>query len=674
MDMSKLRRELDGLKGGLEDINSLLVKTETSSKDMVQRLANLSSIAHKGGIVRSIITRASAGIPGVYSLMQQLSSMLLVFKYLVVARNADLKKEQEMIETLKKREEVQKRLLTLGKALDGGMGGLSRLEKEKFYNDASIKHMMKTMSLTEALTITQQRFFKIKDSARKVDDKVLSKQRKQYVRDNFRGQSFYNRTSLRSKARNLFDGGGKPPTSGQDMFGGNLEAKAGILMADKQVEETKKRRMGMVGERNNREKEYKKKLTELGKADNKKKERLIKRELDLMEEELRLRNERIESIKEELTIARDDRDAQIEAGSNKFTTSGSGDARTFEDLGPFEKAQLKFIKFKEGVEKKVENVKKGLKSFFSKGNMGLMKNFLGKGMMLIGYALLAILGIGLLVYIMKKTGVWDKISDFFKTQMPLIRLVAEEFIKAFMMLFVGVINWVSGVWKIIKGLYTGDGKMIKKGILQMLEGLYGILLGSLGLIGSVVGGLLLIGMSFINSIFWAGVGFVGDKLSDVKNAILEKAGNVGGGAIIGAIGAGLGIAALVATGVIAAPALATVASVMAVGAIAGMVAGGIKDHKENNAADAIAGMASGGIVASSGKFLVGENGPELVTLPGGSSVMNNTNTRSRMGNTINIHVNGRLGASDTELNEIARKIGNKINLEMNRFNSRGYRA
>ena len=113
---------------------------------------------------------------------------------------------------------------------------------------------------------------------------------------------------------------------------------------------------------------------------------------------------------------------------------------------------------------------------------------------------------------------------------------------------------------------------------------------------------------------------------------------------------------------------------MAVGAIAGMVAGGIKDHKENNAADAIAGMASGGIVASSGKFLVGENGPELVTLPGGSSVMNNTNTRSRMGNTINIHVNGRLGASDTELNEIARKIGNKINLEMNRFNSRGYRA
>ena len=664
MDMSKLRRELDGLKGGLEDINSLLVKTETSSKDMVQRLANLSSIAHKGGIVRSIITRASAGIPGVYSLMQQLSSMLLVFKYLVVARNADLKKEQEMIETLKKREEVQKRLLTLGKALGGGMGSLSRLEKEKFYNDASIKHMMKTMSLTEALTITQQRFFKIKDNARKVDDKVLSKQRKQYVRDNFRGQSYFNRIPMMGGA----------PKSGQSMFGGNLEAKAGILMADKQVEETKKRRMGMVGERNNREKDYKKKLTELGKADNKKKERLIKKELDLMEEELALRNERIESIKEELTIARDDRDAQIEAASDKFTTSGSGMARTFEDLGPFEKAQIKYIKFREGVEKKVENVKRGLKSFFSKGNIGLMKNFLGKGMMLIGYALLAILGIGLLVYIMKKTGVWEKISDFFKSRLPLIQLVAEEFMKTFMMLFVGVINWVSGVWKIIKGLYTGDGKMIKKGILQMLEGLAGIVLGSLGLIGTIVGGLLLIGINFIGSAMFALGGFVVDKLIEIKDAILEKAGNVGGGAIIGAIGAGLGIAALVATGVIAAPALATVASVMGVGAIAGMVAGGVKDHKENNAADAISGMASGGIVASSGKFLVGENGPELVTLPGGSSVMNNTNTRSRMGNTINIHVNGRLGASDTELNEIARKIGNKINLEMNRFNSRGYRA
>jgi len=42
--------------------------------------------------------------------------------------------------------------------------------------------------------------------------------------------------------------------------------------------------------------------------------------------------------------------------------------------------------------------------------------------------------------------------------------------------------------------------------------------------------------------------------------------------------------------------------------------------------------------------------------------------------TINVSVNGRLGASDTELDDIARKIGRKINLEMNRYNNSGYRA
>ena len=185
MDMNKLRRELDSIKGGMEDINSLLVETENTSKDMVQRLADLSSIGNKGGIVRSIITRASAGIPGVYQLMQQLSSMLLVFKYLVVARNADLKAEQEMIESLKKREQLQRRLYNLGQSLEKDRKGkLTALEKEKFYNDASIKHLMRTMSLTEALSLTQKRFRGVQETARKADAKILSKSRRQYVRDN----------------------------------------------------------------------------------------------------------------------------------------------------------------------------------------------------------------------------------------------------------------------------------------------------------------------------------------------------------------------------------------------------------------------------------------------------------------------------------------------------------
>jgi hypothetical protein len=45
-----------------------------------------------------------------------------------------------------------------------------------------------------------------------------------------------------------------------------------------------------------------------------------------------------------------------------------------------------------------------------------------------------------------------------------------------------------------------------------------------------------------------------------------------------------------------------------------------------------------------------------------------------MGNTINVHVNGRLGASDTELRDIAQKVGRMVNMELNRNTSSSLRG
>jgi hypothetical protein len=206
MDMNKLRRELDSIKGGMEDINRLLLDTEAASDDLVSRLAALGTIGNKKGIVRSIVTRATAGIPSIYQLMQQLSSMLLVFKYISVARNEDLKEEQKMIETLENRSKVQKRIYKLNQALAGGH--LSALEKEKFYNDASIKHMMRTMSFQEALTATSKKFLTVKKKVEKIDDKVFKRARKDFVRNNY---------------------------GTRGLTGGSLTGKAAILMADDEI-------------------------------------------------------------------------------------------------------------------------------------------------------------------------------------------------------------------------------------------------------------------------------------------------------------------------------------------------------------------------------------------------------------------------------------------------------
>ena len=72
---------------------------------------------------------------------------------------------------------------------------------------------------------------------------------------------------------------------------------------------------------------------------------------------------------------------------------------------------------------------------------------------------------------------------------------------------------------------------------------------------------------------------------------------------------------------------------------------------------------------ASGLTVVGERGPELLNLPAGSRVHSNSASRGMVGNTINVHVNGRVGASDTEIRDIANKVAREINMRMNRTTS-----
>lgn len=80
-------------------------------------------------------------------------------------------------------------------------------------------------------------------------------------------------------------------------------------------------------------------------------------------------------------------------------------------------------------------------------------------------------------------------------------------------------------------------------------------------------------------------------------------------------------------------------------------------------------FASGG-VSSGGMAVVGEGGPELVSLPAGARVHNNTQSAGMMkSNTVNNHVNVTINAQDTsdaELRRIADQVGNMITNKMNR--------
>lgn len=82
------------------------------------------------------------------------------------------------------------------------------------------------------------------------------------------------------------------------------------------------------------------------------------------------------------------------------------------------------------------------------------------------------------------------------------------------------------------------------------------------------------------------------------------------------------------------------------------------------------GRSTGGIVGED-ITLVGEKGPELVSLPRGSKVHTNNQSKNMIrngGNVINVTVNAN-GTSDGEIRKIANKVANIINREINRSTS-----
>lgn len=80
-------------------------------------------------------------------------------------------------------------------------------------------------------------------------------------------------------------------------------------------------------------------------------------------------------------------------------------------------------------------------------------------------------------------------------------------------------------------------------------------------------------------------------------------------------------------------------------------------------------FASGGTMVNSGMALVGEGGPELVSLPQGARVHSNFASRGMGGSVVNVNVTGRVGASDAEIRDIANKVAKEINTHMNRTSS-----
>jgi len=205
---------------------------------------------------------------------------------------------------------------------------------------------------------------------------------------------------------------------------------------------------------------------------------------------------------------------------------------------------------------------------------------------------------------------------------------------------------IADLIQFISDIFSADGDFVSSGI-KLIMSLGGFLLELAIGAGIVV-------FELLKAVGYALFGFMKDYFKEQGlKGFLKLVG------FVGIIFAAWYVASITIAALTSGPIVAVVLLVLAlIGGVASM----------------IDGKAMGG--PASGLTVVGEKGPELVNLPRGSHVYSNNDSRQiAAGSTNNITVNvqGRVGASDAELRDIANKVGRLISLEVNRTTSSGTR-
>jgi len=432
-----------------------------------------------------------------------------------------------------------------------------------------------------------------------------------------------------------------------------------MIARDEEILKNKERLMDLDRER-----------IELNEAIEENKKKINKEQIDLLEEETNKRKDLMNILEDELK----EKGVSVEKDGDTIkgiTREGRPGllARRFGKGG-----QLTKKGFTETLKKQTKALgspivglltffKASFLSYLTKKNFNKLFNFAKTGIMVFVQIIYAITLLGLLVFILHKSGFIDGVKKFIEENQATLVAFKEMAIEAGK----GIFEFLSGFVTFIAGLFSGDSSKVMSGLSKMFGGLRQYLENFVpllfGVLGMLVAGLSM-GIANAAVTVVTGVGkALKDMFSDIKGTAKKSAAAIS----MGLLGTAIGFA-------IGGPVGAIVGGT--IGAGIGFATKQSKGEMAYNASTSIDGMfASGGTVLTDGRYLVGEKGPEIVNLPAGASVFNNQQTRSMMGgNTINVSVNGRVGASDAELDDLARKLGRKINLEMNRYNNTGYRA
>ena len=630
--ITSLIKDLEEMKDGLGSLNDLMEGTQQVSDSLLKSFQSFATTGSSSSLWNAV-SRFSSGIfPGFWSLQNKIRAVAVYMQYVEKKQKEQIQAESKIAKTIRDQSKVRNEAFRVFELLQ--KDSLSITEQITLEGDAYYTVLKAQLGAEEA-RIKYQKAYQ-NTLVENIDAELrLSRAVGERIRNE-------------DKYAHLFE----------KVSAGNMKSLEKVLYFREQEEEAQERLLYFEEQRDKLvdERDY-----ELFLNNPKEDESDIVK--DLFRNKINEFNEKIKELDKEIerqTLARD-----TARGTKDMVAEKEGVRVGFNVLAEEDVFEQDTSKTRDEIIKGLsEYVTKYIKSFplIAKTittikwlgkpmNRKLLMRYVKEGLVVFGKIALGFLGISLVIFAIIQSGIIGRAVDFFEKvkNNKLFSVVIEVITVA----IEGFKQFFSGIFNLFYGLFTGDIDRVIKGIKDIIIGFSQLFVGVvLSLPAMILAGLpallfdlgQVIGQVFVDAVKFLGKGVT--QFASGTGALL----GAGKGAMIGAAGGPLGIiaGALIGGGL---------------GYIGGYTIGGMLD-----------GKAGGGRVNKSGNYLVGEAGPEILSLPTNSFITPAVQSRGRMGNNITVQVNGRVGASDTELNEIARKIGQKINRQMNQFGSAGYRA
>ena len=633
-DLKDVIEKLQEMEGGLGQLQDLMESTQTVSDSLLKSFQNFAT-AGSSSTLWSAVSRFSSGIfPGFWSLQNKVRAVAVYMQYVEKKQKEQIKKESQIAKTINSQAEARSKAAKTLSVLNSD--NISAMEYTNLLEDDYFKSLVARLGKEEALLSYKKTFNKQMRESLAMEVK-LAKQVKENIEGNIHYKNIYKEVGL-----------------------ANRDNLTQLIYFTEQQEEKEKRLNELIEERSL----ISSKGTYVDNAKNRRLNRVgqaygQKNIEDMSSQEKELYESMTKAIEELTTAVEGDKAAteflsrrtginiqrkiQSKKGPNNYfdldIKEGEEDQEKEEEEGIGSLIKAGFIKKFDGIAKVTKAIAVTLAMMKKNNIMKSIKAFLRPAIAVMASVFLWITLAGLLVFTLIQTGVMGKIVELYEWFKDSTWL--ESLIDSVMTVWEGISEFFTGMIDFVYGLFTGD-------LDKVIEGLTGIFTGAF----KMVMGLVDFGINLL-------LGWLYDLFPGLFNWWNETAKPF-----------------LVKFNIDSDKFVYILKSLLAV-TDAYFIAGG--GYTGGIAAAAVGvgaymAYAGGGKINESGFALVGEAGPELISLPKNTVVTPRVQSKGMMGNNITVQVNGRVGASDAELNEIARKIGQKINRQMNQYGSSGYRA